>query len=104
MSASVLRRKVLEEINRVPEEKLGEVYEVIHFFRLGVETLKNSPEDIMQFAAQQLTTDISYIRYPTFCIYEIFILDWFEYNCRVARLVNGLSSDWLLCSALESPK
>ena len=50
MSASVLRRKVLEEINQMPEEKLGEVYEFIHFFRLGVETLKNSPEEIMQFA------------------------------------------------------
>ena len=50
MSTSTLRSKVIEEINRVPEEKLGEVYEFIHFFRLGVETMKKTPEDIMQFA------------------------------------------------------
>ena len=50
MRTSVLRNKVIEEINRVPEDKLKDIYEFIHFFNLRDETNKNTPEDIMQFA------------------------------------------------------
>jgi hypothetical protein len=50
MSASKLRIKVIEEIQRVPEHKLIELYDVIHFFRVGVETATATPKDIMQFA------------------------------------------------------
>lgn len=76
MSVSALRSKVIEEVQRVPEEKLGEIYEFIHFFRLGVETVKNTPEDIMQFAGcwQDMTdedfedflADITERRYQAF--------------------------------------
>jgi hypothetical protein len=50
MSESALRIKVVEEIQRVPEDKLGELYDFIHFFRVGLERAKPHPEEIMQFA------------------------------------------------------
>ncbi len=50
MNASVLRVKMIEEINRFPEERLPELYDIIYFFRVGVETVKRDPGDIMQFA------------------------------------------------------
>ena len=47
---SPLRGKVIQEIRQIPEEKLPEVYTLLHFFRLGVETDKSEPQDIMKFA------------------------------------------------------
>ena len=51
MNASELRTKVLEEIQRVPEDKLVELYNLIHSFRLGEDTESNNTETIMQFAS-----------------------------------------------------
>lgn len=50
MEPSTLRTKVLTEINLIPEEKLEEVYNFIHYFRVGVEASQSTPEQIMQFA------------------------------------------------------
>jgi hypothetical protein len=50
MQASMLRGKVIQEIRQIPEEKLPEVYTLLHFFRLGVETTKPQPQEMMQFA------------------------------------------------------
>lgn len=50
MSTSKLQLKIIEEIKLLPDEKLQELYDVIHFFRVGVETVKHNPDDIMQFA------------------------------------------------------
>lgn len=50
MQASVLRGKVIEEIGQIPERKLPEVYTLLHFFRLGIETINRQPQDIMRFA------------------------------------------------------
>ncbi len=51
MSPTQLRRKVIEEIQRLPDEKLSELYNVIHSFRIGVEHGSQSYQDnIMQFA------------------------------------------------------
>ncbi len=50
MNFVTLQDKVIAEIQRVPEDKLTELYEVIHFFRLGVETVNSGSEEIMQFA------------------------------------------------------
>ena len=50
MHATTLQAKVIEEIQRVPEDKLTELYAVIHFFRVGVETVASTSDDLMQFA------------------------------------------------------
>ena len=50
MKPSNLRRKLLTEINLIPEEKLEELYNFIYYFRVGVEASKGTPEKIMQFA------------------------------------------------------
>ena len=50
MNPTTLRLKVIEEIQRLPEEKLSELYDVIHFFRIGIEQTKRSPNTIMRFA------------------------------------------------------
>jgi hypothetical protein len=50
MKPSNIRAKVLTEINLIPEEKLEELYNFIHYFRVGIEASKGTPEQIMQFA------------------------------------------------------
>ncbi len=50
METSNLRTRLLSEINLIPEEKLEELYNFIHDFRVAVEASKGKPEKIMQFA------------------------------------------------------
>ncbi|MDF5725685.1 MAG: hypothetical protein PUP91_35610 [Rhizonema sp. PD37] len=50
METSNLRIKLLSEINLIPEEKLEELYNFIHYFRVCVEASIGTPEKIMQFA------------------------------------------------------
>ena len=44
--------QVIEEIRLVPKDRLREIYNFIHFFRLGLEneTVQDDTEDIMRFA------------------------------------------------------
>ncbi|CAN5902717.1 hypothetical protein BH24DEI2_BH24DEI2_29010 [soil metagenome] len=44
-----IREKVINEVAKVPDEKLDDVYEFIHRFRLGLEANRSAP-DIMRFA------------------------------------------------------
>lgn len=37
MVTTALRMKVIEEIQQMPEDKLGELYDVLHFFRIGIQ-------------------------------------------------------------------
>ncbi len=46
----VIRNEVLKEIDLLPEEKLNEIYDLIHFFRLGLQKNKRKNESIMSFA------------------------------------------------------
>lgn len=50
MNSSTFRVKVLEEVQLIPEGKLEEVYDFIHYFKLGIETHKEQPQQIMKFA------------------------------------------------------
>ena len=50
MNASTFRVKVLEEIQRIPAGKLMELYDLIHYFRVGLEASKGQPLQIMKFA------------------------------------------------------
>jgi hypothetical protein len=50
MDSLNLRTKVITEINLVPEDKLEELYNFIHYFRLGVEVYRGSINPTMEFA------------------------------------------------------
>lgn len=50
MDSLNLRTKVITEVNLVPEDKLEELYNFIHYFRLGVEVSKGSLDETMQLA------------------------------------------------------
>lgn len=44
MSVSTLQEQMLEEIKRIPEDKLSELYDFIHFFRIGIETTNSGQQ------------------------------------------------------------
>jgi len=44
MAPLVIKRKVLQEIELLPEDKLIDIYNFIHHFRLGVETAESKPQ------------------------------------------------------------
>ncbi len=50
MDSINLRTKVITEINLVPEDKLEELYNFIHYFRLGVEVSQESLNPTIEFA------------------------------------------------------
>jgi hypothetical protein len=50
MDSLNLCTKVIAEINLVPEDKLEELYNFIHYFRLGVEVYRGSINPTMEFA------------------------------------------------------
>jgi len=50
MSPSVEREKVLEEVHRIPEDKLAEVYAILHYFRLGIEASRDPMRSVMRYA------------------------------------------------------
>jgi hypothetical protein len=39
MQATSLKVKIIEEINLIPENKLEQLYQIVHLFRLGLERL-----------------------------------------------------------------
>jgi len=47
-----IRNKVLKEINLLPDEKLKEIYDLIHFFRIGLQIRKSKgkSKSIMNFS------------------------------------------------------
>ncbi|HLG30380.1 MAG TPA: hypothetical protein VI387_09240 [Candidatus Brocadiales bacterium] len=50
MKKSIVRDKVMEEIKLLPEHKLSEVYDFIHYFRIGLQKSKGNVDQIMNFA------------------------------------------------------
>ena len=38
----ILQEKIIEEIKQIPNDKLVEIYDVIHYFRLGLTQEKQS--------------------------------------------------------------
>ncbi len=39
----MLREKIIEEIQNIPEDKLAEIYDLIHSFRLGLTLEQKQP-------------------------------------------------------------
>ncbi|HEX6385591.1 MAG TPA: hypothetical protein VF177_13050 [Anaerolineae bacterium] len=44
------REEIFEEINLIPEDKLPEVYAILHYFRLGLEASRSGKQSVMQYA------------------------------------------------------
>jgi hypothetical protein len=51
MTNDVLRNRIVEEIQRIPETKLEEVYDFLHYFRVGLASPETSPaSSVLSFA------------------------------------------------------
>lgn len=50
MNVSEIKVRLTDEINRIPQDRLVELYYLIHFYRLGLETVPNNTEEIIKFA------------------------------------------------------
>ncbi|MFP4396287.1 MAG: hypothetical protein ACLFTI_13605 [Anaerolineales bacterium] len=50
MSQSLEREKLITEVNRIPDDKLAEVYTLLHYYRLGLESTQKQPPDVMRYA------------------------------------------------------
>ncbi|MCB0214304.1 MAG: hypothetical protein KDJ52_33505 [Anaerolineae bacterium] len=51
MASTLIKNKVLQEIDLIPEDKLTELYTFIHYFRLGVEkAFVTKPKPNLAFA------------------------------------------------------
>jgi hypothetical protein len=46
-----LRQQLITEIQRIPDNRLREIFDVIHFFRLGLDSAQaDKPGNVRQFA------------------------------------------------------
>ena len=50
MTSIQLRENLKDEISEIPDSRLQEIYDVIHFFRLGLEREVPKQPDVMRFA------------------------------------------------------
>ncbi len=50
MNVSEIQIRLTEEISLIPQERLPELYNFVHFYRLGLGIIPNSADDIMKFA------------------------------------------------------
>ena len=50
MNASEIQLKMIDEIRLIPQDRLSRLYDLIHFYRLGLEANQNNSAEIMQFA------------------------------------------------------
>ncbi|MBI5043234.1 MAG: hypothetical protein HZC10_05270 [Nitrospirae bacterium] len=50
MKELLIRERVIDEIKLIPDHKLSEVYEFIHYFRIGLQKSKGGIDQTMKFA------------------------------------------------------
>lgn len=50
MKVSMLRDKLLEEISKIPDDRVPEVFNFLHHFRLGLSVKSSNPREILKFA------------------------------------------------------
>lgn len=50
MKESTFCNNVMDEIKLIPEHKLSEIYDLIHYFRIGLEKAEVNMEQMMKFA------------------------------------------------------
>lgn len=44
MTSMELRERLLDEIQRIPDTKIAEIFDLIHFFRIGLATVPHEAE------------------------------------------------------------
>jgi hypothetical protein len=47
-----IKEKIIKEVEKIPEEKIDELYNVVHLFRVGVESKKKAAKDRHSKAAK----------------------------------------------------
>jgi hypothetical protein len=40
-----IKEKIIREVEKIPEEKIDELYNVVHLFRVGIESKKKAAKD-----------------------------------------------------------
>ena len=50
MKTSTIREKVVEEVNQIPEEKLPQILDLIHHFRVGLQLSRKQADKITNYA------------------------------------------------------
>jgi hypothetical protein len=50
MKAATIRKKLIDEITKIPDEKLPEIYDFLYYFRLGLVTKSSNPQKTLQLA------------------------------------------------------
>lgn len=50
MNLTTGRERVLKEVSLIPEDKLAEVYAILHYFRLGIKAARKNVQPVMQYA------------------------------------------------------
>ncbi len=50
MSETIIRNKLLEEIERIPEDKVSDIYNLVHYFVLGLQSQKTNPDKILKLS------------------------------------------------------
>lgn len=50
MDKTIIRDKLIKEVNLIPEYKLSEIYNIIHYFRIGLQISQHGETDILKFA------------------------------------------------------
>ena len=50
MKVSPMREKLFDEIAKIPDEKLPEIFDFLHYFRLGLGVEVSTPQKILKLA------------------------------------------------------
>ena len=50
MKSTLARNKLLKEIAKIPDDKVADIYRLIHYFRLGIQSQKGNPEKILKLS------------------------------------------------------
>ena len=50
MKVSTIREKLFDEISKIQDEKVPEIFEFLHYFRLGLGIKASNPQKILQLA------------------------------------------------------
>jgi hypothetical protein len=45
-----MRNKVVDEIDQMPENKLAEIYDFLHYFRIGLQKSRDNDKILLKFA------------------------------------------------------
>jgi len=46
----MIKNKIINELNRIPDYKLAEIYDFVHYYRLGLQQSVENIDKIMEFA------------------------------------------------------